>query len=120
MQNEFWFTAKANFTQLIISSLFTGGFDPAIKNTEMSYPSVAFGQDMQGKTTDEFAAIQIDNDRSACMPIIFGPEGDLTVGNVQYPGIGNGDLVGVSGQVFDDLPGTKEGSFGIDHPGLAK
>src|ERR1700733_6298632 len=54
------------------------------------------------------------------MGIIFPPEADLAVGNIQNPMVGDGDAVGVAGQIRKHMLGPSERTFGIDHPILAK
>src|ERR1039458_4179157 len=52
----------------------------------------------------------------AAVGIVFPAEGDLAVGNIQNPMIGDGDAVSVTRQVLKHVLRPSERAFGIDHP----
>src|SRR4029077_16709335 len=56
----------------------------------------------------------------ALMRIILPAEGDLAVGKIHDPVIGNGDSVSVAGQIVEDMFGSSEWRLGIDYPVLAE
>src|SRR5580700_11216918 len=56
----------------------------------------------------------------AAVGIVFPAEGDLAVGHIQNPMVGDGDAVSVTRQVLKDVLRPSERAFGIDHPILTK
>ena len=56
----------------------------------------------------------------AVMGIIFPPKGDLAIGNVDDPVVGDSDAMRVAGQIVEDVLGSSEWPFGVDHPVVAK
>ena len=55
----------------------------------------------------------------AAMGIIFPAEGDLAIGNVDDPVIGDRDAVRVPGQILEDVLRSSEWSFGVNDPVIA-
>ena len=56
----------------------------------------------------------------ALVGIIFPSEGDLAIGNVHDPVIGNRYAMRIAGQIVEDMFGSSEWPFGVDHPVVAK
>ena len=56
----------------------------------------------------------------ALVGIIFPAEGDHAIGKVDDPVVGDGDAMGVAGQVVEDMFRSSEWPFCIDHPVLTK
>ena len=56
----------------------------------------------------------------ALVRIVFPAEGDLAVGKVHDPVVGDGDAMRVAGQIVEDMFGSSEWPFGVDHPVVAK
>ena len=56
----------------------------------------------------------------ALVRIVFPAEGDLAVGKVHDPVVGDGDAMGVAGQIVEDMFGSSEGPLGVDHPVLTE
>src|SRR5450631_1479335 len=54
------------------------------------------------------------------MGIVFPAEGDLTIGEVDNPLVGDGDAVSVAGQVVQDMFGSAEWRFGVNDPVVTK
>ena len=52
--------------------------------------------------------------------VVLPPEGNLAVGNGDETVIGDGDAMGISGQIVKYMLRPSEGAFCIDHPILAK
>ena len=52
--------------------------------------------------------------------IISPAESDLMVGEGDQAMVGDGDAVGVAGEIAEDMMGTAEGWFGIDDPVLTE
>ena len=53
------------------------------------------------------------------LAVIFIAEGDFSAAEVQEAMVGDGGLVGVAAEVFNDRFGTAEGCFCVNDPGLA-
>ena len=56
----------------------------------------------------------------AAMGIILPAKSDLTIGEVYDPVIGDGDAMGVAGQIMKNVLRTTEGRFGVHDPVLAE
>ncbi len=55
------------------------------------------------------------------VPVVLPTEGDLAWLDRDQAPVGDGDSMGVAGQVLENLLGTSERGFAIDHPvGLFK
>ncbi len=54
------------------------------------------------------------------MRIVFVAKGDVVVVEGDQAMIGNGDAVGVTGQVAQDMLGAAEGWLEVDHPVLSE
>ena len=52
--------------------------------------------------------------------IIFPAEGDLIVGESDEAMVGDGDAMGIAGEIAEEVMGTAEGWFGIDDPWLTE
>jgi hypothetical protein len=52
--------------------------------------------------------------------IIFPSEGNLAIGNVYDPVIGDRDAMRIAGQVVEDMFGSSEWPFSVDNPVVAK
>ena len=73
-----------------------------------------FWQDVQQKATDKFLMWQGDGQGGGL--VAFCDEGDAVVIAGNQAVIGDGDPVGVSAEVVEDLLGAAKGSLGIDAP----
>ncbi len=76
-------------------------------------------QHMHEETSQELGAFQAHDFRLALVGIIFVVEGDSLVVHVNKALIRDGDSMRVASQIFQDLLGTAEGAFGVNHPVLA-
>jgi len=54
------------------------------------------------------------------MSVVFPAERDLTVLEGEQAMVGDGDAMGVAGQVMQNLFGPAEGWLGVDNPVLTK
>ena len=54
----------------------------------------------------------------AAVSVVLPPEGDLAVGNGDETVIGDGDTMGIAGQVVENMFGAAEGWLGVDDPVL--
>ena len=54
------------------------------------------------------------------MGVVLAAEGDLGVGDREQPVVGDGNAMGVAGQVVKDVFRSSKRRFGIDDPVLLK
>src|SRR5205085_11841448 len=54
----------------------------------------------------------------SCGGVVFEGEGDLAVVKSQDALVGNGDAMGITTQITEDIFGAGEGRFGVDDPVL--
>src|SRR5271168_945368 len=52
----------------------------------------------------------------AVMAIILPAEGDRLLGDLDDPGVCDGDPMGIAAEIGEELGGATEGRLGIDHP----
>ena len=52
--------------------------------------------------------------------VIFPSKGNLAIGNVDDPVVGNRYAMRIAGQIVEDMFGSSEWPFGVDHPVVAK
>lgn len=80
----------------------------------------AVGQHVEEKAPDELVGIQGHGPVHAARLVVSVGEGDVAVLHADKAMVGNGDAVGVAGQVIEDGVGVGKRRFGIDDPfGLA-
>ena len=95
--------------------------------------STAVGQESEKANADEAAGQNVEEEASqellrgkrhrsllATVGIILPVESDLIIVEGHEAVIGDGHAMGVAGEVTDDMLGSTERWFGIDHPVLAK
>ena len=71
---------------------------------------------MEQEAADEFNRIEL-HDLDAV--VVFGvtpANAHLTIVQAQQSTVGDGDAMGVAGQIFQHMLGTSEGRLGVDHP----
>jgi len=56
----------------------------------------------------------------ALVGIVFPPECDVAIGNVDEPVIGDSDTMRVTGQVLENVLRSSEWPFGVDNPVVTK
>ena len=76
------------------------------------------GQYMEQETPHEFTGIQRHGlvARASLGAVILPTEGDMVLIHGDQTRVGDGDAVGVTGQVGQHDGRTGEGPFGVDHP----
>ena len=71
---------------------------------------------MQQEAADELDRIE-GHDPDAVVVFGIAPaEAHLTVHEIEKPAVGDGNAVGIAGQVRENMLGSAEGWFGIDNP----
>jgi hypothetical protein len=71
---------------------------------------------MQQKPSDEFNGLQRHGTLPILPLIVFPPERDLAVVTRQQPPIGDGDAMGVAGEVAEHVLRPGQWGLGVDHP----
>ncbi len=73
-------------------------------------------QDVQREPPDKFVGVQRHHFGLGAVFIVFPGEGDFAVGKIEDAVVADGNAVGVSPEVVDDLLRSAERGFGVDHP----
>jgi len=89
------------------------------EQSEVADLDEASGQDVEHEAADELDCIEGHDVAAVVMPGVSPAEAHLSVVEADKPSVGDGDTVGVAGQVLQDVFGTTEGRLGVDHPLLA-
>jgi hypothetical protein len=76
----------------------------------------AVRQGVEQKPTDELVRVEGHNLRLAVVTIVLPAEGDVVIGDADQPGVGDRHPMGVAAEIGENLLGTTEGRFGVDHP----
>jgi len=76
----------------------------------------ALRQHVQEEATQELYSQQRHRALLAAVSIVFPTEGNALTVECEEPVIGDSDPVRVSAQIAQDLLGTTEGRFGVNHP----
>ena len=79
---------------------------------EMTDPDKTFWQDVHAKPADELHCIERHELLLRLVPVILIAERDRFVIDVPDSVIADGDLMGITAQVFDHALGVSEGAFG--------
>jgi len=78
------------------------------------------GQHMQQKAAQELWCRERHHSFAISVGIISPAENNLIVSESDQAMVGDGDAVGIAGEIAEDMMGTAEGWFGIDDPVLAE
>ena len=74
------------------------------------------GQDVEEEAAHEFVGVEGEGAKLVGMGIVLPGEGDGLPVHGEEAVVGDGDAVGVAGQVLEGLFGPAEGRFGVDAP----
>ena len=89
------------------------------EQAKVADPDEALRQDVQQKAAQEFIDSEHQGADLAPVSIILPPKRDGLVGDGDEPVIGDGDAVGVPGEVVQHVARAAKGRLRIDHPRLA-
>ena len=78
---------------------------PVGQEAEMSDPLEAVRQDMQQEAAQEFHGVEGHRAEPVSALIVFPPEGHLAILQGYEPLVGDGDAVGITGEVLQDVLG---------------
>ena len=76
----------------------------------------AIGKDVLEEAADELDRREAHRFLAVSVGVVLPAKGDHAVPEGQDSFVGDGDPVGVSGQVLEDLAGPAEGGLGVDDP----
>ncbi len=79
----------------------------------------AGGQNVKQEAADELGCIEAHDAAPVVVPRIAPAKAHLAVLQAEQPTVGDGDAMGVAGQVLEHMFGTAEGRLGVDYPLLA-
>ena len=74
---------------------------------------------MKQEAADELDRIESHDAAAVVMSGVAPAEADLAVVEAEQPSVGDGDAVGVAGQVLQHMFGSAERRLGVDHPLLS-
>jgi hypothetical protein len=87
---------------------------------EVSNPRKTFWQYMLQEAAKEFFAGEAHRALLAVVGVIFPSETDLRFIDGENPMVGNGDAMGITSQVLQDVVWTAKGWLGINDPNPAE
>lgn len=84
----------------------------------MSDAVEAFWQDVEQKAADECSCCERHGGVTfrSILAIVFAAEGDGLGVGMDQPAVGDGDAVGIAGELGEHGFGPSEGRLGVDHP----
>ena len=89
------------------------------EQTEVADLDEAGGQDVEEEAADELNGIEGHDCTAVVMSGVPPAEANLSLVEAEQSTVGDGDAVGVAGQVLEHVFRTAEGRLGVDHPLLA-
>ena len=73
-------------------------------------------QDMEQEAADELDRVEVHNGAAVVVSGISPAEAHLSAVEAEQSSVGDGDAVGIAGQVLQNVFGAAEGRLGVDHP----
>src|SRR5271167_666905 len=86
------------------------------EQSEVADLDEACGQDVEQEAADELDRIEGHDAAAVVVSGVSPAKARLSVVKAGQPSVGDGDAVGVAGQVLQDVFGVAEGRLGVDHP----
>lgn len=77
-------------------------------------------QNMQQEPAQELLGGQRHLPLFALVSVVFPPEGDLAIGKIHDPVVGDGDAMRIASQVVENVFRSSEWPLGVNHPVLTK
>ena len=90
------------------------------EESEVSDANQTSGQDVKKKTAQELMGGNGHDLLLAAVGIVSPAEGDAIALKGQETMVGDGDALGIAGQVVENMFGATEGRLGVDQPVLPK
>ena len=97
-----------------------GGASAVGEEAEETDANEALGQHVEEEAPEEFVGAEGHDPLLAAMGVVLPPETDLAVLEGDQPMVGNGDAMGVTGQVVQNIVRTAKGRLGVNDPVLAE
>ncbi len=76
----------------------------------------AVGQRVEQEAANELAGLQLHDLGRAVVTVVLPGEGNVVVADGNEAAVGNGDAVGVSAEIGENLGRPAEGLLGVDDP----
>ena len=73
-------------------------------------------QDVQQEAPDELVGVEGHDFLPVVVAVVFPAKGDAVVIDPGQPGVGDGDAVGIAGEIFEYVLRPAERRLGIDYP----
>ncbi len=86
------------------------------QEAEVPQPVEAVRRDVEHQTPQEFHGLERQGAQAVAVLVVLVAEGHLAVLQGDEPVVGDGDAMGIAGQVLEDVLGVLEGLFGVDDP----
>src|ERR1700722_11169461 len=86
------------------------------KQSEVADLDEAGGQDMEQEAADELDCIELHDAGAVAMPGVPPAEAHLPSVEAEESSVGDGNPMGVAGQVLQHMFGSSERRLGVDHP----
>lgn len=86
------------------------------KQSEVADLDEAGGQDMKQEAADELDRIEAHDAAPVVVPGVSPTEAHVAVVKAEKSSVGDGDPVGVSGQILQHMFGSSERRLGVNHP----
>ena len=86
------------------------------EQSEVADLDEAGGQDMEQEAADELDRVERHDAAAVVMPGVAPAEAHLAVIEAEESSVGDGNPMGVAGQVLQHVFGSAEGRLGVDHP----
>ena len=88
------------------------------EEAEMADANQAAGQNVKQEAAQELMSVNRHDLLLASVGIVSPEEGDAIVLEGHEPMVGDGDAMGIAGQIVEDVLGAAEGRLGVDDPVL--
>jgi hypothetical protein len=86
------------------------------KQSEVADFDEAGGQDMEQEAADELDRVELHDAAAVVVPGVPPSEAHLAVIEAEESSVGDGNPMGVAGQVLQHMFGSSERRLGVDHP----
>ena len=86
----------------------------------MANPNEAVGQEVQQKPTQEGVGVEGGHAGDVAVGAVFPAEGHVAVVEGDQPIVGDGDAMGVAGEICEHLIGAGEGRLAVHDPALGR
>jgi hypothetical protein len=89
---------------------------PVGKKAVVANPHESAGEYVEEEPAKKLESVETHRSLSVLVRVVLVAESDLAVVEGEKPLVGDGDTVGVAGEVLEHLLRPAEGGLGVDHP----